>query len=108
MKTKAAHTPGPWKAKRVDSFHPYHEIVTVDYDVQVARVYETPDSMDSIDPQGKANARLIAAAPDLLAACRDALSIFGAPDWSAPRHLQAQRGEWEKRARDAIAEGGGA
>lgn len=62
------HTPGPWKLERHGKGHGYDvvgggpEPETVVYDVRNTR-----------HEQALANARLIAAAPDLLAALKDVL-----------------------------------
>ena len=59
MNTKATHTPGPWEAEGDYVFAPI-----VGYDARIARV---------TDIDSEANARLIAAAPDLLEALREAV-----------------------------------
>lgn len=62
-----SHTPGPWMCNR-DAFHQEGQerwfVGTVDGSRYVATCDATKGN--------KANARLIAAAPDLLAACKDA------------------------------------
>jgi hypothetical protein len=61
------HTPGPWETSR-DATPEWHTQVTVYAEAtgkRVATVFETP-----------ANARLIAAAPELLEALRWALSVL--------------------------------
>ena len=61
------HTPGPWYDV---AFYGNHSIGSVD--VRVAEVVR--DGVD--DVEGEANARLIAAAPDLLDALRNALDTI--------------------------------
>lgn len=61
----SAHTPGPWEVRFFRSKS--HRIDAPGWD-ELAVVYGNED--DDLDRQGRANARLIAAAPDLLAACR--------------------------------------
>ena len=61
------HTPGPWEVIQPDKNHPSRAMVAacnggVD-------IYNVP-----LTEETKANARLIAASPDLLAACKDALA----------------------------------
>ena len=69
------HTPGPWK---IDG---ESDRVIVAHDGEtLAQTYFVYGDRDRQYPQSIANARLIAAAPDLLEACRFALSIIGHPD----------------------------
>lgn len=64
----AKHTPGPWRAIP-DRSHPCDVRITSSVRPHVAKVYAPSTSADEVTP---ANARLIAAAPDLLAALIDA------------------------------------
>lgn len=72
----ASHTPGPWAVEDVNSEH-MHDII-LDYQVPnagfpnlVASVYFDEDNDGPISMhEASANARLIAASPDLLAACK--------------------------------------
>lgn len=65
---EAKHTPGPWTHCQEDNF-----ITTRDgrglLEWQARSLHVTPEERD-------ANARLIAAAPDLLKACRQALAAL--------------------------------
>lgn len=71
----AQHTPKPWRVEWDHSWQ--REVIVADDGQWIATIGEsaiyTGDS--------KANARLIAAAPDLLEACRAVLSCC--PDWDA-------------------------
>ena len=69
----SAHTPGPW---RVGCF----DIVLGPNNETVADCERTPFKERPAPPtlEDMANARLIAAAPELLDACRVALSVFKA------------------------------
>ena len=74
--SEARHTPGPWYAEVGDPKVPG---MTPGYDVwhhtgigQIARVRPGLEP----DPTAEANARLIAAAPDLLAACKVLMGVF--------------------------------
>lgn len=66
METKTQHTPGPWKfelgTKTIRSIPENYWLATM-------------DSWDGAVDHG-ANATLIAAAPDLLAACKDAMAAL--------------------------------
>ena len=81
MKTQQAqHTPGPWEfSTHYD--HPKDYAITAPDGQTVAialRVFER-NSMDGwtpLDKKTEANARLIAAAPDLLAACKNIQDNF--------------------------------
>lgn len=78
------HTPGPWTFDGEEGIvkegvvTPYHGIVTTEQRIAaiyVANDFDFPSSEAEEDFQEEAiaNARLIAAAPDLLAACKTAL-----------------------------------
>jgi hypothetical protein len=72
-KRKTSHTPGPWKTilGQID-----WQIVAEDIEntYLVATVSEDIGSYRSTtDNEGEANARLVAAAPDLLEACKESL-----------------------------------
>lgn len=75
------HTPGPWETRRSrtpDNTGGY-DYAIVDKDKQIiAEAFEHTDkeSCDFVKAPVEANARLIAAAPDLLSACKEALSAF--------------------------------
>ncbi len=67
------HTPGPW-------------IVGISEDFSGWPMFRLRD-MENSDPnarEAQANARLIAAAPDLLAACESALALLGNPGDDGP------------------------
>lgn len=83
------HTPGPWRAKD-------GEIVAADGDI-LGVVYRTEawSSGEPVETEDQANARLIAAAPDLL----EALKAFVAADDKQLAHTP----ETADRARSAIA-----
>lgn len=75
--TPPAHTPGPWTYDRLDQHEPtdiaaYRIDSTVGWD-NVADVFEQREP-----GRAEANARLIAAAPVLLAACRGAHALLHA------------------------------
>jgi hypothetical protein len=61
----AKHTPGPWR------FNPVGEVRGADWNVVVCDTYGNGD-----DDVADADARLIAAAPELLAACERALMLM--------------------------------
>ena len=58
--TNAQYTPGPWSVWPLGEIGPDH--------CRIAEVYNADPSND--DPEAEANAHLIAAAPELLAACK--------------------------------------
>ena len=77
MKARAKHTPGPWTAEErderiliwSDGSHDYLAALSLDADGADEEV------ADAYADERQANARLIAAAPDLLAACEAALRV---------------------------------
>ena len=96
MTTKTEHTPGPWTVHSCE-MHPHHEITA-----ECGRRIATQN--DHHDGQDKANARLIAAAPELLTALRAVLACPAMCDDAAhPETVKAK-----EIAMDAItkAEGG--
>ena len=70
--TTTTHTPGPW---HIDNETDYRIYVESSFGV-IAKV----GPFAEIDDEDKANARLIAAAPDLLAACEEAYAFLSAED----------------------------
>ena len=58
------HTPGPWRIEDIESTQPYTEYDVYADDHRVMHVH-------GIDDGAEANARLIAAAPDLLLTLKD-------------------------------------
>lgn len=74
------HTPGPWRASKVrhgpqigSHAHRHHEVFS-DCGTGVAvLVWPSEDDGPGVRDERAATARLIAAAPELLAACEDAL-----------------------------------
>ena len=74
MSTK--HTPGPWLYVKGDEWS--HSVVTNEGELPSGEPsYWTVASINkNREPQHEANAHLIAAAPDLLEACKNALDIL--------------------------------
>lgn len=68
----SAHSPGPWEVRFFRSKS--HRIDAPGWN-ELAVVYGNED--DDLDRQGRANARLIAAAPELLAVARRWLRVMG-------------------------------
>ena len=74
MTTKAQHTPGPWFTDETDASDVYRYVLPAGREGLVCRV---PLRMKD---SGEANARLIAAAPDMLAALRSIAAITTCTD----------------------------
>ncbi len=92
------HTPGPWTYRSSSVRSPYWSIVAPDK-LQVAKV--TPRIHGNGNADGQANAILIAAAPDLLAACKLAID-----EWSSdPLDPLGRRAAAERFIRMAIDKG---
>lgn len=85
------HTRGPWKVIGPDSMHPSQAMVCATIGVQI---YSAP-----LTNETEANAHLIAAAPDLLEALKEALALM--PGGTITRN------EWEARARAALKKASG-
>ncbi|MCC6716507.1 MAG: hypothetical protein IT555_01355 [Acetobacteraceae bacterium] len=84
----SAHTPGPWVAVRNSS---YWQINTEDFlafgqigDACSSGVWDyegCPRTQEQAEAIAEANARLISAAPDLLAALEGVVSAYGDTTW---------------------------
>lgn len=81
----ATHTPGPWTITRESDTHPL-AIQTAEGTVAYVRHMGRPD------PEWQANARLIAAAPELLAALESMVDMF-------ERHIDGRPGPDDAAAR---------
>lgn len=68
----AQHTPGPWRVLRPSSGIDYNWHVTDEMDTFVAHVF---GFSHAVDEQSRINARLIAAAPDLLVALQSLVDM---------------------------------
>jgi hypothetical protein len=77
----AAHTPGPWSAKG--------HTVSCSKGV-VVEVHDYPDATSEERSAVLADARLIAAAPQLLAACELVLALNDHPDARVPGYWREQ------------------
>lgn len=96
LKKQTQHTPGPW---RVDQ---NNYSVSSSAGRFVAFAATTTQSVGIISPEMKANARLIAAAPDLLAAAEAMLDRLETNNGGLALDPVQQRG-WAERFRTAIA-----
>lgn len=69
---ESKYTPGPWTMYGgIVSLTSDYSIKTINFDTEIAHIKICQDS--------EANARLIAAAPDLLEACKRFISKYGTP-----------------------------
>jgi hypothetical protein len=97
----AKHTPGPWHVKQLMSYVDQFEIRGPrDSGVMVARTIEWGSAAEGDDPS-EANARLIAAAPELLEALQEMVDEINSGD--EPGHGSP----WHDKARAAIAKATG-
>jgi hypothetical protein len=74
------HTPGPWKYDGVES---RLVVAAVENSIEhsfICDVLDTTEGLEGDCPEADANGRLIAAAPDLLAACRALVETFELAD----------------------------
>lgn len=86
-----SHTPGPWNVVK----HSQWYAVGLPEGRHICRTYQ-----QSTTAQELANAHIIAAAPDLLAACR---AVVSAGEWPAPQLIL----QMYQMAKDAIAKAEG-
>ena len=106
----AGHTPGPWEAIGLESDHDSDRSImartTGGNPLAVARAYGG-GILAPADSERVANARLIAAAPDLLAACKAFVALRKCIGWNEGECDLFMGPAWHK-ATDAIlkAEGG--
>jgi hypothetical protein len=91
--TTDKHTPGPWRLNAGDETR----IMAVSKTVADAKC----GGMTGIRlREAEANARMIAAAPDMMAALQYAVDHYGKP--GGPWNVPSDPGGWLDRARDAI------
>ena len=83
---KTKHTPGPWKTTRFGE----HTFVTAENHMGLAEsiCQITDDPEDLSSAESAANARLIAAAPELLEACKAMFDLLEKeePNWYLRKH----------------------
>ena len=91
------HTPGPWTVAEDDI---NGQAIVRGRHTEIATCWH--HCLGSLEIQMRANARLIAAAPDLLEACQTLATLRDTDDWIATGRLAV------KQARDAIAKATGA
>ena len=88
--TETKHTPGPWKARKgfhadtIEIFHPDKSVKPPFYPCEIATIASDRDTA-----KAKANARLIATAPELLEALRMWLDIHETPAGFAGKYGKA-------------------
>ena len=71
-----SHTPGPWKLYSTHPPEQYVELIFSDDDNNNYRVFKIKPGKTISPNQAKANAQLIAAAPELLKALKEILECF--------------------------------
>ncbi len=99
-----SHTPGPWHCGTLRETGINAGIdVDADNNSNLALVHHEPLDRDS--GETKANARLIAAAPDLLAALEGLLADIA--EYQTINKLGGEKNHWQVQARAAIAKATG-
>jgi hypothetical protein len=91
------HTPGPWRMSPSDDGCDFVDIHADDWGA-FARVVIRMENDDADSPEGLANANLILAAPDMLAALKIIVDA-----WLSPLEKRALKVEMCEAARTAIA-----
>lgn len=94
------HTPGPWTIKFFRSIEPNHALICAEDWHDFASVVVRFCGDDTDDATGLANARLIAAAPELLEALKELLD-------EARTNMRGGKGHLIDKARSAIAKAEG-
>ena len=94
--TQSKHTPGPWRFCRIPLFNPQHPDAT--YAAFTANHAGGEDWMRT----AQANARLIAAAPDLLEALRLAVACGAIPQLSSLPQTDTEIGRCARAVHAAI------
>lgn len=85
MKDSHKHTPGPWSVSSFDGVHQYAEVTAGDGVQDLVRICDIP-SWPCATEEAEANARLIAAAPELLAVLQLLHANAGeSPEWIRAR-----------------------
>lgn len=104
MEQKAAHTPAPWQIEWNAAQSGEGHYITDSNDMGEHARIAAVLFHDDADGETRANARLLAAAPELLEACKRMI------EWDDREHDHPQRQAAYRNARDAIAkaEGGAA
>ncbi|MCK9569769.1 hypothetical protein M0R72_12570 [Candidatus Pacearchaeota archaeon] len=104
--SEAKHTAGPWHTDRRYGCHAIVDSKGQDLCYQDVEAYSGPgEPAGSVTSRGRttfeleANARLIAAAPDLLAACKELFALACMPS----QFTESKRQKLLDHARDAIA-----
>ena len=90
MKEKVGHTPGPWKMRRLP-IDPCNETecFRIEGKGPTLFLHVTPCADGFIEGQNEANARLIAAAPCLLEACKEYERALMMCDKDALKHARS-------------------
>ena len=103
------HTPGPWKSHCLDSISLFPQHVVAENGAIVARCIPTSGQVvwNVSNQEAEANARLIAAAPELLEALEQTIEslAYWFPRWGDPKGANSQM---MKQAHAAIAKAKGA
>lgn len=79
MSNEIKHTPGPWAAKKGVGWYVVRSAHSQDDNFAIAvgsNKTSLVDAPTGDDAEAKANARLIAAAPELLSACEHAMTLL--------------------------------
>jgi hypothetical protein len=77
--TRATHTPGEWHLAHIGKMYPQRGVERDKYHVGFGALH-TPERAEVEGTNAEANGRLIAAAPDLLRACKIVLESLAPSD----------------------------
>ena len=109
MNTQTQHSPGPWELDISKASGQWFIVNRTKYVVAFVAPNDYMALLVKLDAERKANAHLIAAAPDLLAACERVLEDLEGVGWGEVqgREADAWLDETEKALRAAIAKARG-
>ena len=98
-KTEVKHTPGPWKVS--DGGRSFGITIRNEEDAILADVHDRLDGVNNAERyvEALANAALIAAAPELLEAAKQAFEWIAAQDYNT----QMRNADWRNALKVAIA-----
>ena len=104
-----SHTPGPWHIEQFTSGYSKHEDRTISHRLESGNMLRIARAYNVMGPnETDANARLIAAAPDLLAACHALMRAEAMQEGKRGGEIMGQISLAIDAARAAIAKATGA
>lgn len=107
MKTKTQHTPGPWKVDSGEIYGPSTLLNGEKYADMIARIPVECRDGEIITREDEANARLIAAAPELLETLEQCVTVEGAACFRSIKDMARRLNAINWIAKEAISKAKG-